>query len=324
MTTTTPTSRQRSLRSRRRQLLVSTLLIATIVAACAGSDPATSESVETRTQIGPRAIDIDRKMMMVVDSIDASNEDIRVRIRVANLSDQPLDVGVDDTIYGPLLTIRDDLENAYPAIAVEPAGIYSHSIGRFDLRLVGPFDPDAADFTVELATQRGTLITNQVPALDGDSVQWWSETPAVLFPDLSISGQDGRTVRVLDVADRGTHLEVSIEANDTSTEFSGPADERATLTLADGTELESLPPDSSGTHQADTMTGVLRFPGALPTQLEPLVLNIAGLNVKIPPTQWPSASAEPSLAGLAQLPDLVHAKIFNDPLPISTFGYGTE
>ncbi|NND74319.1 MAG: hypothetical protein HKN44_04875 [Ilumatobacter sp.] len=275
--------------------------------------------VETRHQIGPRAIDVDRAMMLVVDSIDTSGDDIFIRVSVVTLGDEAVDVGVDDAIYGPLLELRDDLGNRYPARAVEPAGVYGHSVGRFDLRLEGPFDPAGTELTVELATQRGLLTTAPVEALAGDAVQWWSESPPVSFAEPVVGSLDDRTVEVLEVVDRGTHLDVSFRASAPSSGFA-PGDVRATLTLSDGTELTAIPPDvdAAAAAQPRAMSGVLRFPGTLPIESEAVLLSIAGIDIQIPAVPHGSTAAEPPVAGLPQLPGLIHAKIFNDPLPPSS------
>ncbi len=280
--------------------------------------------VETRSEIGPRALDIEAAMMMVVDSIDVSGDDILVRLRVVNGSDQIFNVGVAHTWYGPLLEIRDNHDNTYRALAVEPAGVDSHSVSHMRFRLEGPFDPDAEEFTVELATNGGRLTTDLIAAPDGDVVRWWSTSPAVTFTDVVVSDQDNRSVQVLDVADRGTHLDVSIRASDASSAgFSIPDDVSATLTLADGTKLKPLQFERMETRQASQFTGVLRFLGTLPTGSRALSLNMAGIDVEIPldcrDAACPARSPiEPRFAELPALPDLLHFMVKTEPLPTST------
>ncbi len=324
--------------------LVAALLIAIVAPACTGggeepADPAAPTDtptpadtaapeepdggVETRHEIGPRAVDLDRHMMLVVDSIAVSVDSIFVRVRVVNLhGEEWLDVGADDTFYGPLLALRDDLGNTYPARAEEPAGVYEHSIGRFELRLDGPLDPRASELTVELATQRGTLATQPFAPPIGNAVRWWMEAPAVSFSNLSVSDGDDRTVHVLSVVDRGTHVEVSIDASDTAPEPWSIDDLDATLTLADGTELSALPHDAPVAGRTDRVAGVLRFPGAV-TGGTPAVLTVGGVAVEIPAIETPpSTVSEAPLADLPRLPDLIDAKIFNDPLPASVITIG--
>lgn len=288
MTTQTRTQPMRRRSSPRRRRLAGALLVAVVVSACAGRDSATTESgsdpvrsdptpietdvvtvgdsttteagdvvVETRNEIGPRALDIEAAMMMVVDSIDVSDDDIFVRLRVVNGSDEFFNVGVEDTLYGPLVEMHDDRGHTYPARAVEPAGVESHSVSTMRFRLEGPLDPGAEEFTVELATNEGRLATEPIAVPDGDAVRWLSESPAVTFSDLVVSDRDDRTVQVLDVVDRGTHLDVSIRASDASAGFSIPDDASATLTLADGTELPPLQLDRMETEQTNEFTGVI-------------------------------------------------------------------
>ncbi len=336
MTTGTPTRPMRRRSTSRRRRLANAMLIAAFLTACAGNDPATTEPVEdsstaepgdvvveTRSEIGPRALDIEAAMMMVVDSIDVSRDDILVRLRVVNGSDQIFNVGVAHTWYGPLLEIRDNRDNTYRSLAVEPAGVDSHSVSHMRFRLEGPFDPDAEEFTVELATNGGRLTTDPIAAPDGDVVRWWSASPAVTFSDVVVSDQDNRSVQVPDVADRGTHFDVSIRANDASAGFSIPDDVSATLTLADGTKLTPLQFEQTVTRQAGQLTGVLRFLGTLPTGSGALSLNMAGIDVEIPldcrdaacPAQSP---IEPRFAELPVLPDLLHFMVKTEPLPTST------
>ena len=75
--------------------------------------------------------------------------------------------------------MRDDLGNAYAAKSVEPAVVEGWSVTHFDLRVNGPFDPEASKFTVEIATTSGLLTTEPAPAPVGDVAQWWTEAPPV-------------------------------------------------------------------------------------------------------------------------------------------------
>lgn len=294
-------------------------LLVALAASCAGGDGGVSR--ETPRGIGPRAIDVDRDMAMVLDSIATDGDDIFVRVRVVNLNGSDwLDVGADDTFYAPLLVLRDDLGSTYPARAVEPAGVYDRSIGRFELRLDGPLDSNATELSAELATQRGPLATGTFDAPSGDAVRWWTEAPPVSFSDLSATDPDGRTLAVVGLVDRGTHIEVSVRASDQLSTLS-TADLGATLTLADGTELTALPHDPAALPPSRTVVGVLSFPGALPTGATTVTLHFAGLEIEIPVPDLSSLSSTapgPALADTPRLPDLIDAKIFNDPLPTST------
>lgn len=171
----------------------SAVLLAAVASACTGGDgttsgdadpdasaaPAVTETidgvvVETRSRLGPLAIDDEREMTLAVDSMHLVDDDILVRVRVTNDGDQALAIGADDTLYGPLVVLHDDLSNTYPARAVEPAGVYAHSTGLLELRVDGPLDPGAAEFTVELSTDRGPLETEPTEVPTGDAVRWWS------------------------------------------------------------------------------------------------------------------------------------------------------
>ncbi|MGA9275789.1 hypothetical protein [Ilumatobacter sp.] len=320
------------------------MLIAAVLSACAGSSdsatPATTGSTtastieagdgvaEIRSEIGPRAFGGD-DAMMVLDSIDVSGDDIFVRLRVVNGSDRFLNVGVQDTWYGPLLEMRDSLGNTYPARAVEPDGVEAYSVGDLRLRLAGPLDPEAEEFALELATDRGTLVTDAIPVPTGDGVRWWVESPPMDFADPAVGGRGGRTVEVLDVVDRGSHLDVSFRAVDDSTEFDLPHDAIATLTLADGTEIPSIPFEHVATENSGMFSGVLRFLGTT-TGSDALSLNVAGVDVEIPPDcgdedcrPLSSASAtEPPLAVGAVLPELLHQIRTTEPLPPSSVDSG--
>ena len=329
MTTATSTS------SRTPRPLASALLIAAVLSACAGSEAteaspsAVVESgevvVESRSEIGPRALDIDAAMMLVVDALDVSGDDIFVRVRVVNGSDRFLNVEDDDDLYGPLLVIRDDRDNAYLARAVEPAGVDRYTVGSMRFRVDGPFDPVAEEFTVEVATSRGLLATEPIAAPDGDVVRWLTESPTALFSDLIVTDQDNRTVRVTGIVDRGTHIDVSVEVRDPSAVFSLPDDVSATLTLADGTELESLVVlDPPAILQSNEFSGVLRFLGAVPAGSGALTLTMAGIDIEIPldraaaayPTQ--AGTIEPPFADPPRLPDLLHFDVNPELLSTTT------
>lgn len=109
---------------------------------------------------------------MTVDAVDVEGDDILVRIRVENSDDGYLDMGVQNTIYGPLLVMRDDRDNSYESYAVEPAGIPGRRIADLSFRLAGPLDPAAETFMLELATQRGPLTSPDGTVPDGDGVRW--------------------------------------------------------------------------------------------------------------------------------------------------------
>lgn len=315
--------------------LAAALLLAALLSACAGSEAteaspsAVVESgevvVESRSEIGPRALDIDAAMMLVVDALDVSGDDIFVRVRVVNGSDQFLNVEDEDDLYGPLLVIRDDRNNAYLARAVEPAGVDSYTVGSMRFRVDGPFDPVAEEFTVEVATSRGRLATEPIAAPDGDAVRWLTESPTVLFSDLVVRDQDNRTVHVTGIVDRGTHIDVSVEASDPSAGFSIPDDVSATLTLADGTELESLVVlDPPSILQSNEFGGVLRFLGAVPAGPGALTLTMAGIDIEIPLNRAAAAdraqaeTIEPPFADPPRLPDLLHFDVTPELLSTTT------
>ncbi|WP_040493815.1 hypothetical protein [Ilumatobacter nonamiensis] len=181
------------------------LLVASIVSACSASDSAASREstpnpsevvpateaingadVERRSSIGPHAADSERAMALAVDSIQVDGDDILLSLRVINDDDHDLAVGAEDTFYAPLVVLHDDLDNAYPARAVEPAGVYAHSVGHLDLRLEGPLDPDATEFTTELTTDRGTIETGPAELPTGDAVRWWvDENPTRGQPEFA-------------------------------------------------------------------------------------------------------------------------------------------
>jgi hypothetical protein len=81
-------------------------------------------------------------------------------------------MGVEDTIYGPLLVMHDDRGNRYDSYAVEPAGVPGRRVADLSFRLIGPLDPDAESFTLELTTQRGPLTSPSGDLPEGDGVRW--------------------------------------------------------------------------------------------------------------------------------------------------------
>lgn len=299
-----------------RRASIAVALCALLLASCADDPPEPAESVGQIARIGPRTMDAAREMMVIIDSIVDSDDDIRVRMRIVNLGEEPFDVGAEDTFYAPLIVLVDDLGNSYPGVAVEPAGIDGRSVGHFDLRVDGPLDPDASQFTVEVTTIRGPIATPPAPAPVGDAAQWLVETHAVA---MSTEADDGdRSVTVLDVADLGTHVAVSVRVSDPSG-LAMPDDLRATLRSADATSLEALPPTvSAGRHTA--LSAVLRFPGTLPFEAGPLTLSVAGVDVEIPDMGSPAERTgdDTAFADVARLPELIHARIDVEPLPTST------
>lgn len=183
----TPRPRSALLRHR-----VVAVVVAVSVSACLGGGTTTSDdidpvasaapavtevidgvNVESRRHIGPRAIDVEREMTLAIDSMHLVDDDILVSLRVANNGDQDLAIGARNTFYGPLVVLHDDVTNTYPARAVEPAGVYPHSTGLLELRVDGPLDPNATEFTVELSTDRGALETEPADVPIGDAVRWW-------------------------------------------------------------------------------------------------------------------------------------------------------
>lgn len=301
--------------------------------ACAGSDAATTESVadssrvedpaitvvddvEFRSEIGPRVFDVERSMMLLVDSIEVSEDSIHISARVVNLGEEGFDVGAEDTRYAPLVVLRDDLGNTYPALANEPAGVRAASVSHFELRLEGPLDPDATELTVELTTNKGLLTTEPFPTLQGGAIRWWSEAPPVPLSDVIAGDQGAPALEVLELVDRGTHLDVSFQASGAAAEVSGTGEVRATLT-GEETELESLTVTGEEPHESGSIDGVLTFPGALPIGSDTVTLNVNDITLEIPTTQPSSGAAEPPFADLARLPDLINAKINNRLLPPS-------
>lgn len=70
--------------------------------------------IELRRSVGPRAVDADEAISMIVDSIDVSGGDIFLAIRVVDGTDELLDLGIEEALFGSPQSIRDDLGNTYP------------------------------------------------------------------------------------------------------------------------------------------------------------------------------------------------------------------
>ncbi len=169
---------RRATRLTRRHWRFAALAALAVVTACTGADddaqPAARDesSIEFRDEVGPSVAAPERSMAMTVDAVDVADDDILIRVRVTNGADDYLDMGVQQTIYGPLLVMRDDLENRYESYAVEPAGIPGRRLAELSFRLAGPLDPAASTFTLELATQRGELTSPPGPLPERDAVRW--------------------------------------------------------------------------------------------------------------------------------------------------------
>lgn len=167
-----------SRRARRRWVALVTALGVAVAACGGGDDPEVSDvvdgdrSIELRDEAGPSVDAPDREMAMTVDAVETHGADILVRLRVENRDDGYLDLGVQDTIYGPLLVMRDDRGNVYDGRAEEPAGIPGRRVADLSFRLDGPIEPDAEAFTLELATQRGPIASPSAALPDGDGVRW--------------------------------------------------------------------------------------------------------------------------------------------------------
>jgi hypothetical protein len=150
-------------------------VLALPIAACdAGGDA----PVELRDEIGPHVDAPDRAMAMTVDAVEIADDDILVRVRVANSDDVYLDLGVEATIYGPLLVMHDDRGTRYESYAVEPAGIPGRRVADLSIRLAGPLDPRARSFTLELATQRGPLTSPDAALPRHDGIRWRVDAPS--------------------------------------------------------------------------------------------------------------------------------------------------
>lgn len=133
--------------------------------------------IEFRDEVGPHVEAPDRAMAMTVDAVETAGDHVLIRLRVENSDDGYLDMGVQGTIYGPLLVMRDDRDNMYESLAVEPAGVPGRRIADLSFRLTGPLDPDATRFTLELATQRGPLTSPTAPLSTQDGVRWRIDDP---------------------------------------------------------------------------------------------------------------------------------------------------
>lgn len=176
--------------SRRRAVvaLVGVLALSTVACDVPADDaapvtPAEAEvAIEFRDEVGPHTNAPDRAMAMTVDAVEVVGDDILIRLRVENSSDHYLDMGVEDTIYGPLLVMHDDRGNVYESYAVEPAGVPGRRIADLSFRLIGPLKPDAASFTLELATQRGPLTSPSAPLPNLDGVRWRIDDPTAATP----------------------------------------------------------------------------------------------------------------------------------------------
>jgi len=133
--------------------------------------------VENRDGVGPRAIDAERPLTLAVDSLQFTDAEILVSVRVINDGDAEVALGAGDPVYGPLLWLHAVRVDDYPTRAVEPAGVYEHSVGYLDLRLDGAIDPEATTFTVALATDHGPLKTGPEAIPRSDAVRWRPEAP---------------------------------------------------------------------------------------------------------------------------------------------------
>ena len=117
--------------SRRSGLTPFVVTLALSTAACATPDDNASigtaadadAPIALRDGVGPHVNAPDRAMAMTLDAVEIAGDDILMRLRVENSDDNYLDMGVQDTIYGPLLVMRDDRDNQYESLAVEPAGV---------------------------------------------------------------------------------------------------------------------------------------------------------------------------------------------------------
>ena len=176
--------------SRRSGLTAFVVTLALSTAACATPDDNASigtaadadAPIELRDEVGPHVNAPDRAMAMTLDAVEIAGDDILMRLRVENSDDNYLDMGVQDTIYGPLLVMRDDRDNRYESLAVEPAGIPGRRIADLSFRLAGPLDPDATSFTLELATQRGPLTAPNALLPDDGGIRWRIDDPTAATP----------------------------------------------------------------------------------------------------------------------------------------------
>lgn len=187
--------------SRMRWSAVVVAALALSTAACSGlEDNAINDTnaeadtpIEFRDEVGPYVNAPDRAMTMTVDAVETTGDDILIRLRVENSDDAYLDMGVQDTIYGPLLVMRDDRGNLYESYAVEPAGVPGQRVADLSFRLAGPLDPDAMSFTLELATQRGPLASPTAALSRGNGIRWRIDgaTAAAVESNSTNQGESG-------------------------------------------------------------------------------------------------------------------------------------
>ena len=125
-----------------------------------------------------------KKADAVGDPVDigVDGDDVLVRLRVENHRDAYLDLGVQGTIYGPLLVMIDDRGQRYEGYAEEPAGIPGRRLADLSFRLEGPIDRGAESFTLERATQRGTVTSPSAALPAGDGVRWRVDDPVAGAP----------------------------------------------------------------------------------------------------------------------------------------------
>lgn len=181
---------------RNRWLAAFVTAVALSIAACnAQDDDATADTIvdadtpiEFRDEAGPHVDAPERAMAMTVDAVETAGDDILIRLRVENSDDDYLDLGARDTIYGPLLVMRDDRDNLYESFAVEPAGIPGRRIADLSFRLAGPLDRDATSFTLELDTQRGPLTSPTAPLSAHSGIRWRIDEPTAALPTSSDTG----------------------------------------------------------------------------------------------------------------------------------------
>lgn len=170
---------------RRVRSLTLTVAALTLTAAACNTDTddiTDAGAIEFRDGAGPRVDTPERAMAMTVDAVETKGDDILVRVRVENTDDGYLDMGVEDTIYGPLLVMRDDRGNRYDSYAVEPAGVPGRRVADLSFRLIGPLDRDSTSFELELATQRGPLTTPAAPLPHHDGIRWRIDDQAAATP----------------------------------------------------------------------------------------------------------------------------------------------
>lgn len=276
-------------------------------------------AVEDRLEIGPRAVDLERSMTMVVDSLDASGDDIFIRLRIANFRDEYLDLGVQHTRIGPLVVMYDDRGSSYESLAVEPAGIQPSSVGYVRFRLAGPLDPAAEEFIVELASQRGTLITPPAPTPIGGSVRWM-DARASSTPGPTVTHGE-RVIRAREFVDHGTHVEILIEASDSSNDLAVADMLDTTLIARDGTRIQPFGLSAPAEPRVDVLTAELRFP-VPPSGMDDVTLEMAGVAVGVPDVFSPAPDVDPSFAESPRLPDLLDQWITFERLSTATEAAG--